>query len=107
MTAVRAESRVLNPAQARAAVARAQEDVRRASSFAHNRGKEQSRFDNAQTSLAKVDKSYSKDRFNKGKLDDAIRDLKGILDHNTISSQDRDALSQDLNDLQVLRAQRD
>ncbi len=102
-----AERRPLNPEQGRAAVSRAMEDVRHASGFAPSNGKERERFHNAQHSLSELDRSYSKDRFNKDRLDDAIRDIQNIVDHNTIAAGDRDAMNQDLDDLRTLRAIRD
>ena len=94
----------LNPEEARHVVARAQDDIKKASEFAHNNGKQQHRFDNALHSLSELDRSYSNDRYNKGRLDGAIRDLGRVMDDNTIGPQDRDALHHDLEDLRFLRA---
>jgi hypothetical protein len=102
-----AERTPLNPEEARHVVARAQDDIKKASQFAHNNGKQQRRFDNALHSLSELDRSYSNDRYNKGRLVDAIRDVGRVMDDNTISPQDRDALHRDLEDLRFLRAAAD
>jgi hypothetical protein len=96
---------------ARDLVGRAQDDLRRAADFAREGaalkdGKQIERFSNAQRSLSKFDRDLSKGKFEKDELDDAIRDLNNVLEHNTLSSQDRDALTKDLRDLRLLRTSR-
>ena len=44
-------------------------------------------------------------RYDKGDLDSLINDVKNVVEHNTLQSEDRDALTADLRDLRVLRAQ--
>jgi hypothetical protein len=41
-------------------------------------------------------------KFDKGKLDAAIDNLKDVVKNNTLESHDRDALAQDLSDLRTL-----
>ena len=101
--ALMADKRARNPDEARSLIARAQEDVRKASSFANINSKERERFNHALKSLAEVDRSFSKDKYNEDRLDRAIEDMQNIVDHNTIASEDRDLLRQDLSDLRALR----
>jgi len=42
-----------------------------------------------------------------GKLDQAIDDVKNLVDHNTLDTNLRDAISADLRDLRVLKAEHD
>jgi hypothetical protein len=62
------------------------------------------RWDKAQRSLSNFDKHLSEGKFDKGELDGAIGDLKDVVDHNTLSSEDRDRLNRDLGDLRQFRA---
>jgi hypothetical protein len=98
-----------HPGMARDLVARAQSDVQKASQFTRNneKGKERERFDNSQKSLAELDRSFSKGKYNKDRLDKAIEDIQSILDHNTLASEDRDVLRQDVTDLRAMRSYRD
>jgi hypothetical protein len=48
----------------------------------------------------------SKGHFDKGKLDQAIRDVKSVLDHNTLQPSSRDALLRDVADLRAARERR-
>jgi hypothetical protein len=97
---------------ARNLVQRVQEDMRRAADFArqtpaiHKDRKQIERWDNAQRSMSEFDKHLSKGKFDKGELDGAINDLKNVVDHNTLSSEDRDVLNRDLGDLRQFRSNR-
>ncbi len=92
---------------ARAAVDRTQNDLRRAEDFERHKGKEVSRYDNAQKHLSEFDRDFTRGHFDKDKLDTAIDDLKNVVDHNTLNPEDRDALGADLRDLRVMRAEHD
>ncbi len=87
-------------------IGRVQEDVRRSSGLNRRSDKEKERADNAERHLSEFDKNLRKGRFDKGKLDRAIDDVKNVVEHNTLTSQDRDALSADLRDLRELRERR-
>jgi hypothetical protein len=87
-------------------ISRTQSDLRRAASFHPNSKKEQERFKNAQHHLSELDRHFVKGKFDKGTMDSAIEDIQNVLDHNTLQSQDRDALMQDINDLRALRSNR-
>jgi ATP/maltotriose-dependent transcriptional regulator MalT len=91
---------------ARAVIDRTQNDLRRAEDFERQKHKELTRYDNAQKHLSEFDRDYTKGHFDKGKLDASINDLKNVVEHNTLNPQDRDALSADLRDLRLVRADR-
>ena len=92
---------------ARAAVDRTQNDLRRAEDFERQKGKEVTRYDNAQKHLSDFDRDFTRGHFDKDKLDTAIDDLKNVVEHNTLNPADRDALGADLRDLRVMRAEHD
>jgi uncharacterized membrane protein YccC len=88
---------------ARDLVDRVQEDLQRAADFTRNNAKERERYHNAQHHLSEFDRQMRSGHFDKGKLDDAIDDLKNLVQNNTLESRDRDALATDLADLRVMR----
>ncbi len=96
--------------EARNLIQRVQEDMRRSADFArqtpaiHKDKKQIERWDNAQRSMSNFDRNLSKGKYDKGELDGAINDLKNVVDHNTLASEDRDALNRDLGDLRQFRA---
>jgi uncharacterized membrane protein YccC len=91
---------------ARDLVDRVQEDLQRAADFTRNNEKERERYHNAQHHLSEFDRQMRSGHFDKGKLDDAIDDLKNLVQNNTLESRDRDALARDLADLRVMRDMR-
>ncbi|HZS09098.1 MAG TPA: hypothetical protein VFD58_29965 [Blastocatellia bacterium] len=94
--------------QARDLVSRVQQDLRHAADFIQ-RSKDKDgreRFENAQKHLSEFDRALSKGKFDKDKLDEAIDDLKNVVEHNTLAGEDRDALTQDVRDLRQLRSDR-
>jgi hypothetical protein len=98
--------------EARDLIQRVQEDMRRSADFArqtpaiHKDRKQIERWDNAQRKMSDFDRNLSKGKYDKGELDGAINDLKNVVDHNTLSSEDRDTLNRDLGDLRQFRANR-
>jgi hypothetical protein len=90
---------------ARSLVERVQEDLRHAGTMRSD-GKERERFVNAEHSLSEFDRDLSRNKFDKGKLDNAIRDVRNVVDHNTLTPDGRDALTRDLEDLRILRERR-
>jgi len=90
----------------RALVGRVQEDLRRAAGMASPRGKDFQRVDNAQRHLSQFDRALSKGKFDSGKLDASISDVQSVVDHNTLTPQDRDSLNVDLRDLRAVRTER-
>jgi hypothetical protein len=89
--------------RARNLVSRVQTDLQRAADFTRTNEKERSRYENVQHHLSEFDRDLSRDHFDKGKLDDAIDNLKDVVKNNTLESHDRDALAMDLSDLRTLR----
>src|SRR5580692_10700142 len=97
---------------ARDLIARVQSHLKRAADFGRNGDvkkvkrdeKEIERYRNAQHSASSFDRHLSKGKFDKGELDSVINDLKNVVDHNTLESQDRDALTNDLRELRDFRA---
>jgi hypothetical protein len=91
---------------ARSVIDRTQNDLRRAEEFERQKHKEISRHENAQKHLSDFDRDYTKGHFDKGKLNTSIDGLKNVVEHNTLNPEDRDALSADLRDLRLVRADR-
>jgi|SRR5581483_3749489 len=89
--------------RARDLVARVQNDLSRAEDFTRNNEKERVRYENVQHHLSEFDRDLRRDHFDKGKLDQAIDDLKNVVKNNTLEGHDRDALAADLSDLRTLR----
>ena len=92
--------------RARDLVARVQNDLERAANFVQNNEKERERYHNVQHKLSEFDRKLRQGHFDKGNLDDAIEDLKNVVQKNTLESHDRDGLARDLADLRVLRDER-
>jgi Skp family chaperone for outer membrane proteins len=92
---------------ARDIVDRTQSDLRRAADFERRKGKEISRYENAEKHLSDFDKEITKGHFDKGKLDEAIDDVKNVVEHNTLDPDARDALNADLRDLRAVRVEHD
>jgi hypothetical protein len=61
------------------------------------------RYENVQHHLSEFDRELRRHHFDKGKLYDAIDNLKDVVKDNTLESHDRDALAADLSDLRTLR----
>ena len=89
--------------RARNLVAHVQEDLERAAEFTRKNEKERERYHNVQHHLSEFDRELREGKFDKGKLDEAIDDLKNVVKNNTLESHDRDSLAQDLSDLRTLR----
>ena len=89
--------------RARDLVAKVQEDLAHAAEFTRKNDKERDRYHDVQRRLSDFDRELRAGKFDKGKLDDAIDNLKDVVKKNTLESHDRDALAQDLSDLRTLR----
>jgi len=87
-------------------VARVQDDLQRAADFTRNNEKERERYHNVQHHLSEFDRELRVGKFDKGKLDDTIEDLKSVVKNNTLEARDRDALAADLADLRTMRDMR-
>jgi hypothetical protein len=89
--------------RARDLVAKVQADLQTAADFVRGKEKERDRYQNVQHKLSEFDKDLRSGHFDKGKLDDAIDDLKNVVKNNTLESHDRDVLAADLSELRTLR----
>lgn len=87
----------------RGLIERTQHDLRRSEEFERHKGKEVSRYENAQHHLSEFDKDLTRGHFDKGKLDEAIEDVRNVVDHNTLDPDARDVLRNDLRDLRLAR----
>jgi hypothetical protein len=90
----------------RGLVDRTQEDLRVAASLEHQKEDQRERVQHAQGHLSTFDRHLVKGNFDKGELDKAIDNIKGILDHNVLQASSRDALMRDLTDLKIARDRR-
>jgi predicted nucleic acid-binding Zn-ribbon protein len=90
----------------RSTVQRTQDDLTQVRSQGTRNDKERERLDNARKHLSDFDRNLSKNKFDKGRLDSAIDDVKNVVENNTLEARDRDALAQDLTDLRRVRAMR-
>jgi hypothetical protein len=91
---------------ARGLVDRVQRNLRRAEHFTPPSDKENERYHNAQHHLSEFDRKLSQGQFDKDKLDEAIDDVKNVVEHNTLSPEDRDKITRDLGELRELRRTR-
>jgi hypothetical protein len=91
----------------RGLIDRTQDDLRRAAEFERHRGKEVIRYENAQKHLSDFDREMTKGHFDKDRLDEAIDDVKNVVEHNTLDADDRDNLRRDLSDLRAMREEHD
>lgn len=81
-------------------------DVQHAAHYAHISGKDRERIDNALHHLSDFDAKFARGDFDKGKLDQAIDDVKNVVDNNHLSADDRRILADDLSRLREFRARR-
>jgi hypothetical protein len=92
--------------EVREVVQRAQDDLGHVRGQGARNDKERERLDNARKHLSDFDRNLSKNKFDKGRLDSAIDDVKNVLENNTLEARDRDALTTDLADLRRIRTMR-
>jgi hypothetical protein len=98
-------ARVNDYSELRGLIDRTQSDLREASGLEHGK-KQLNRYHDVQDNLSKLDRQLSKGKFDKGALDHAIGDLKGIIEHNTLQPRGRDQLNRDIADLKAVRDHR-
>jgi len=91
---------------ARGLVDRVQKNLRHAEHFTSPNDKEKERYHNAQHHLSEFDRKLSEGKFDKDKLDEAIDDVKNVVENNSLSPESRDALTRDLGELRELRRTR-
>jgi hypothetical protein len=86
--------------EARNLVQRVQDDLHALHPIEH---KDRDRINDTLKHLSDLDRKFTKDKFSKGPLSDAIGKLQDILDHNTLETRERDTLNADIHDLKELR----
>ena len=91
---------------ARGLVYHVQNDLRRAERFTRPNEKEKERYFNAQHHLSQFDRKLNQGRFDKDKLDEAIDDVKNVVENNTLYPENRDVLTRGLGELRELRRTR-
>ncbi len=67
-------------------------------------GREQKRYDHALTHLSQFAERLHNGYFDKGKLDDAIGDVRSIVNNNPMDDRARSTLNRDLAELRHLRS---
>jgi len=92
--------------EARGVAQRTEDDLQRVREKGSRSQKERERIDNARKHLSDFDRNLTHSKFDKGRLDSAIDDVKHVVEGNTLDARDRDALSADLEDLRRMRATR-
>src|ERR1700722_12095169 len=86
--------------EARTLVQRVQDDLHTLHPASH---KDRDRVKDALKHLSDLDRKFTKDQFRKAPLSDAIGNVQGILDHNTLDTRERDTLNADIHVLRELR----
>ena len=61
------------------------------------------RLNHAEKELREFVQKWEDHKFDKGQLDDAIGSIQGVLDHNKLPQQDRDAISDDVSQMRRMR----
>lgn len=90
----------------RGLIDRTQSDLRAAADLEHPKKDQNQRYHDAQGHLSTFDRKLTRGKFDKGELKKSISRIKEILDKNVLQASTRDALTRDLNDLQMVRDRR-
>lgn len=88
-------------------VERTQQDLQMAAESGNSNHDQRQRYEDAQKHISDFDRHLTKGHFDKGELDHVIADVQGVLDHNTLMAQSRDALLHDATQLREARARYD
>jgi len=75
--------------EVRDVVQRTQDDLGHVRGQGARNDKERERLDNARKHLSDFDRNLSKNKFDKGRLDSAIDDVKNVVENNTLEARDR------------------
>ncbi len=86
---------------------RTQQDIQMSAESQHGNHDQRQRNQDAQKHLSDFDRHLTKGHFDKDELDHVIGDVQGILDHNTLMANSRNALLQDVTQLREARAHYD
>lgn len=88
-------------------IERTQQDLQMAAESGNSDHDQRQRYHDAQKHISDFDRHLTKGHFDKGELDHVIADVQGVLDHNTLMAQGRNALLQDVTQLREARARYD
>ena len=91
---------------ARSLVQHVQDDLHTIQPAGPRQGKDRERIQDALKHLSDLDRHLTKDKFSKGAIGDAIGNVQGILEHNTLETHERDMLNADIHDLRELKLYR-
>lgn len=86
------------------AVDRAMEDLRNVAARNTYSGRDRDRYEHAMQHLSEFAGKLYSGRFDRGKLDRSIDDLRHVLQHNRMEPRAREVLSYDLNELYRMRS---
>jgi hypothetical protein len=92
-----------SPSEVSALVDRVHDDLNHAYSTGHFSDSDRDRLNNAEKKLRDFAQKWSKGKFDKGELDEAIGAVQHVLDNNRLQGRERDALSDDVNRLRRMR----
>ncbi len=81
-----------------------QADLNRAATFGYLRGGQRRQLANASRDLAEFEGRWSRGRFDKHELDEAIGRIQHVIDHSGLNYRDRAALQDDANRMRQFRA---
>jgi hypothetical protein len=84
-------------------VDRVHDDLHRAYGGWHFSNGDRRRLDHAEEELHDFSKQWSRRRFDKGELDEAISSIQHVIDNNHMPQRDRDALFEDVEQLRGMR----
>jgi hypothetical protein len=90
----------------RSLVQRVQEDLQKVRDLGARNEKNRERIDNALKHLSDFDRNLVKNKFDKDRLNEAIDDLKNVVENNSLQARDRDILTADLGELRAMRETR-
>lgn len=91
------------PSAVTALIDRVHEDLNHAYGVWHFSDSDRGRLNNAEKQLREFADKWSKAKFDKGELDDAIQAIQHVLDNNRLPQESRDAISNDLMQLRRMR----
>jgi hypothetical protein len=88
---------------ARNLIQHVQDDLHSIQPAGPHQGKDRERIQDALKHLSDMDRRLTKDKFSKDAISDAIDNVQGILNHNTLETRERDMLTADVHDLRELK----
>ena len=92
-----------SPDEVSALIDRVHTDLDHAYHVWHFSDSDRDRLNSAEKQLREFAQKWSKAKFDKGELDDAIGAIQHVLDNNKMPAQDRNALSDDVGRLRRMR----